>query len=510
MSSDLRDLIRNDLDRIPLPPDERWTMPRARRPFVGAGVAAVVIALIVIGSVGGGQALQALRDRIESDRIAGGVVVPGDDYVYVSDGGPTPFGGNPTPGMQTVTMPAGQSVGRFIGESYVGSPYEGGLMSIRGDRAYLPVATSTVRSDEYEVYLQEIDLSRGLAQRRIPLGITFAPLGLQAQLPGTPAFPAATAVSSDGASIWLVRDTNDSGRVTLVDRFDGQTLSPLAHIVLSSTGPGAVRSHVVALGADRVAIVREHFESQSRGAVDWYFLDAQLRVIASYADDSEHRLPASGACSTEVQKDPVSAGWLILCSDPSLSSDGALLFLDPSTFAISAAVTLPRERGFALGMTTTTDGTIYVLSNRPVVARIDARTRRPIDARPVTEARTWLDRFPPSAAAAKTPGGPIVVFSTNGRYAYVANSPDLWWGAIATIDLREGKVIAHTTAFGAITAVGLSPGGERLYAMSIDGEGKHRIVLLEPDNLRFVVQSAPLTNDPFAILAVRRQTPAGQ
>jgi len=487
-------------------------MPRTRRRgFIGAAVATIVVVLVVVASLGGGQALQALRDRIESERAAGGVVVPGDDYVYVSDGGPTSLSGTPTQAVQVIAMPLGPSVARFIGNSYVGTPYEGGAMNIRGDRAFLPVAASTAGSaDDYETYLQEIDLSRGLRLRRIATGIVSIPRALQAEVPGTPVFPAATAISSDGTNIWLVRDTADHGRVTVVDRFDGQTLSPLGHVVLSSTGPGAVRSQVVALGADRLAVIREHFESQSRGAVDWYFLDAQLDVIASYADDSEHRLPASGACSPDVQRDPVSAGWLVLCSDPSLSGDGALLFLDSNSFAVTAAVALPRERGFALGMAAANDGTVYVLSNRPVVARIDARTHRTIDARPVTEARSWLEELLPSVVAAKSSGGPIVVFSPDGRYAYVASAPDLWWGSLATIDMRDGKVIAHTTAFGTITAVGLSPGGERLYALAVDGEGVRRIVLLEPDNLRSAGQSAPLANDPFGIVAVRRQTPAGQ
>jgi len=31
MSSDFRELIRSDLERIPLPPEERWTDPRAHR-----------------------------------------------------------------------------------------------------------------------------------------------------------------------------------------------------------------------------------------------------------------------------------------------------------------------------------------------------------------------------------------------------------------------------------------------------------------------------------------------
>ncbi|HYV21500.1 MAG TPA: hypothetical protein VEN31_02500 [Candidatus Bathyarchaeia archaeon] len=506
MSSDLRDLIRSDLELIPLPPNERWTTPRARgRGFMSAGVIAIVLALVVVGSLGGGQALQALRDQIERNRSAGGgAVVPGDDYVFVSDGGPSQPGASLTQGVQVIAMPLGQSIRRFVGNTYVGSPYEGGLMAIRGDRAFLPVAIATDRVGEYEIYLQEIDLNRGLALRRVPLGFEFIPDGIQAELPGTPAFPAATAVSSDGTSIWLVRDTNNRGQVTVVDRFDGQTLSPLAHIVLSTTGPGAVRSHVVALGADRLAVVREHFESQNRGAVDWYFLDPQLEVIASYADDSGHRLPAGGECSADVQRSPANAEWLVLCSDSSLSGDGALVFLDPNTFTISATVSLPRERGFAIGMASATDGTVYVLSDRPVVARIDARTHRSIDARVVTQARSWFDQLLPQAAAAKTPGGPSVVFSPDGRYAYLAG------GSVARIDMRDARVIAHTTSFGSITAVGLSPGGERLYALAIDGDGVHRIVLIEPDNLRFVSQSAPLVNDPSGILAVRRQIPAGQ
>src|SRR5207247_2313370 len=205
--------------------------------------------------------------------------------------------------------------------------------------------------------------SRGVAGRRIATGTVSIPSALQAELPGTPVFPAGTAVSSNGTSIWLVRDTGDHGRTTVVDRFDGQTLSPLAHIVLSSTGPGVVRSRVVALSPDRVAIVREHFESLILGAADWYFLDPQLEVIASYADDSGHRLPAGGECSADVQRSPANAEWLVLCSDSSLSGDGALVFLDPNTFTISATVSLPRERGFAIGMASATDGTVYVRSH---------------------------------------------------------------------------------------------------------------------------------------------------
>jgi DNA-binding beta-propeller fold protein YncE len=508
MSSDFQDLIQSDLERIPLPPEDRWTMPRARRGrVVSAAVVAIVVALVVVGSLGAGQALRAIRDRIDSDRAAVGALVPGDDYL--TDGAPTPLGSSsPMQAIDIVAMPAGQLVGRFVGDTYVGTAYEGGLMSISGDRAFLPVARSTgVPSEDYETYLQEIDLRRGIPLRRIATGIVPVPHAFQAEVPGTPIFPAATATSSDGSSVWLVRDTGEHGLVTLVDRFDGQTLAPLAHLVLSSSGPGAVRSRVVALGPDRLAVVRDHFDSLNRVAADWYFLDAQLRVIASYADDSEHRLPAGGQCS--VQANPASAGWLVLCSDSSLFSDGALLFLDPGTLAVNAAVTLPRERGFALGMTFTTDGTIYVLSDRPVVTRIDARRQQMIDARPVTEARSWIDQLLPPVVAAKNPGGPSVAFSPDGRYAYVASPSEAWWGSLATIDMRDAKVVAHTTAFGAVAAVGLSPGGERLYALAIDSQGVRRVVLLAPATLRLAGQSVPLANDPFAIIAVRRQTPSG-
>jgi hypothetical protein len=116
----------------------------------------------------------------------------------------------------------------------------------------------------------------------------------------------------------------------------------------------------------------------------------------------------------------------------------------------------------------------------------------------------------PAVVEAKYPGGPSLAFSPDGRYAYIAGPPDQWWGSLATIDMRDAKVVAHSSAFGAITAVGLSTGGERLYALAVDGEGVQRIVLLAPDTLRFVGQSAPLASDPSGIVAVRRQTPAGQ
>src|SRR2546428_10829058 len=107
MSSDLQNLIQSDLERIPLPPEERWTMPRARRGrVVSAAVVAILVALVIVGSLGAGQVLRAVRDRIDSDRAAAGGVVPGDGFVYVRDGAPAALGGGAgARGLPVVPMP---------------------------------------------------------------------------------------------------------------------------------------------------------------------------------------------------------------------------------------------------------------------------------------------------------------------------------------------------------------------------------------------------------------------
>ena len=88
MSSDLHDLFRSDLERIPLPPSAEWARARVRRRSRTwtASIAVALVVLMVVGSIGAGQALRAVRDWVETQRVASGLVA-GNDYVYLSDGG---------------------------------------------------------------------------------------------------------------------------------------------------------------------------------------------------------------------------------------------------------------------------------------------------------------------------------------------------------------------------------------------------------------------------------------
>src|SRR5256712_5823458 len=207
-------------------------------------------------------------------------------------------------------------------------------------------------------------------------------------------------------------------------------------------------------------------------------------------------MPGGGFCSADVRPDPTAAdGWILLCSDPFLFQDGAVVFLSRDG-SIVAQTPLSRELGYALGMTMAADATVNVLTSRPVVARVDARTHGLIDARPVTETRSLLERLLPPAAAAKGPGGPGVVFSLDGRYAYLIADP------LAKIDLSTAKVVARASGIAAVGAIALSEDGERLYALVNDGQTR-TLALPDPRTLRPPSRSPPLPNNPYGIVVVR-------
>ena len=158
-------------------------------------------------------------------------------------------------------MPSGAVIGRFDAATYVDTPQEGGLMSVTGDIAALPVARPIAAgADQSETYLQVIDLRHGGALTRLATG-TFT-LPQPTDLPGASRFAAASATSADGQSVWLVRDTGDRGQVARVYRFDVNGLTgPVAHAVLTSTDNTTVRSRVIPLGADKLLVMREHYSS---------------------------------------------------------------------------------------------------------------------------------------------------------------------------------------------------------------------------------------------------------
>jgi hypothetical protein len=466
-----------------------------------------LVAVIVVGSLGAGQALRAVRDWVETQRVATGLVA-GNDYVYLSDGDTA------NQYIQIVAMPSGHSVGRLVGQTYVGTNTEGSLMRVSGDFAYLPVARSAgLPADELNTYLQQIDLRRGIPLGRIGLGFVNPPRAALTEPLTTPRFAAATATSADGKSVWLVRDTGERGLVASIDRFAAQTMSstPLAHAEIADVGAEAIRSTIVALDGGGAAVMRVHypadFQSGAYGA-DWVFLDEQLRVLATYRyDDQSGRLPALGFCSTDIRTDPGTGGWIVLCSDPFGGAGGAVVFFARDG-SISAQIPLQRELGYALGMTVGQDGIVSVVTARPLVARIDGRTHLLIDARPVTENRSLLDDLLPPVAAAKGPSGATVVFSADGRYAYVIASPDDWWGSLAKIDLISAKVVARTSAVRYLGGLGISEDGKRLYALAIDYEsGARTLALFDPETLRLASQSGTLPNEPSAIIAIRTPLP---
>lgn len=502
MSSDLRDVVRRDLDRIPLPPAAEWTV-RRRRTSARSGLRLVLTAgavvLIVIGSLVGGQVVRALRDRIESDRAASGSgLIPGSDLVYLADGELS------APYIQTIAMPKGESVGRIAGATYVGSPYEGNFTNMSGPYAYVPVGPPETPG----AYLQMLDLNRGVPLTRIDIGTVALSRPLQTAVPGTPAFAAATATSVDGSILWLVVDGGDRGESATLSRFNvrGLSSSQLARTTTTlsqQVDSGGVRSRLIALGNERVALIREHYVGGNRLSSDWYVIDSQLKIVASYAGDDAHRLPNEGACS-DIEPDPTGSGWILLCSDYSHSRGTALVFLDAASFAVTSTLPLDRDLGFALGMAVSPDDQIAVVTDRPLVIRVDAAKRTLTDARPVRQRQSWLDQLLPVPALAKSTGGRSVLFSPDARYAYVAAPADRWWGPLSTIDLSTAMVIATNTQIGFVMGLGLSTDGGRLYALASDAQGQRSLVLLAPNTLAIAGRSgvAGLPYAPFGIIAV--------
>ncbi|TME62085.1 MAG: hypothetical protein E6I51_07715, partial [Chloroflexi bacterium] len=115
MSSEFRDGFRRDLDEIPLPPAADWTRPRApaRSRGFGAAVAVLVALVVVLGSLGAGQLVRAIRAAIESQRAASSGFVRGDDLVYLAEGDPA------TQTMMVILpMPGGTDFRLLAGDTY--------------------------------------------------------------------------------------------------------------------------------------------------------------------------------------------------------------------------------------------------------------------------------------------------------------------------------------------------------------------------------------------------------
>lgn len=502
MSSELHEIFRRDLDRIPLRPEAEWLprlpadrAPGRRRrwsPLRSAGRAALV-ALLVVASLAGGILLAEFRREAATnvaspsgDRPA---FIAGRDLVHLGDGE------EGSRGLLMVEMPEGRVVGRHAGETYVGTGVIGSPIVTGRDFAFLPIITS--RPGEAELSLRGIDLRTGAQMTVIDAGSR--PFAASQQ--GEPVYRAAytatphvEALPADGgSSVLVVRDTGTDSAVTLLERYDARSGARLG--ARQWVAPEAiVRARLVPIDETRVAVVRNFFAGPSSNFVpdqQWHFVDAELNEISTVTVDA-----GTGVCG-QVLAVPATREWVMVCFDPSGSAPSRLLFLDES-FRETARLDLDRRFGSAGRATVMEDGTIAAVTGVRVV-RIDPRTHSLIDRRLIVDRRaSLLDLLSRSVALAKGFAGPGTAFSSDGNFAYISWSSPGCTRCVSLIDFREAAVVAQSTYSGQIL---LSPDGGRLYVLTESGPSA-RLVLLDPGTLREVAASEPLSSAPFSPIAV--------
>ncbi len=522
MSSDLRDVFKRDLNEIPVPPADEWVRPvkhRQRRAVphvVRWAVTAIVILTIVVASLGAGQLLVAIRERLAGVPSSATSGLPafraGDDYVYVGEADLA------RGGVQVVEMPAGSLARRLVGRGVVGSHIDRYATRAGPDTVLL----QTFRDSGFADGVAETFLEAVVLHSDVPaFGIV---AGAVATTPSAP--PGAVriagfhvgeaALSVDGRRAYLVRDEGPTGAVTRLTVYDAQydpaTNAPAStngKILATRTwsGPNAswdrTWARIVPLDASRVALVRQRVAGPdllgraTRLGQAWYFLDADLKEISTF------EVAPGLTCSFDLIRVP-NDEWAMICGDWSGGAQTwSVGFLRGNDFHIVADVAVARELGFPLGGTVAPDGMLRIITNRPAVVSIDTRTHELVGKRPVTEGHSFLDGFAPAVAAAKDNGSPTVQFSPDGRFAYLLADRSLWWGGIALIDLEKATVVTHTTAVGDASALRLSANGDRLYALVVVPQQELSVlVLLDPGTLKEVARSVALSNGPLTIITV--------
>lgn len=501
MSSELHEIFRRDLDRIPLRPEAEWTpRPLERATRLGQRVSglrmaarAFLIALLVITSTGAGVLLAELRRSatdVASPSTDRPSFIPGRDLVHLADGE------EGSRGLVMVEMPEGRVTARLGGEAYVGSRYVGSPILTGRDLAFLPIIRRPDRGQVPGVSLRGVDLRTGVPTTLIDAGSMPFVAGERQQQVITGPNHLDLALSADGSSVFLVRDTGTDGLVTVLERYDSRSGARLATQEWTTSGREVlVWARLVPLDGGRMAVVRHLMAGNSYMQQEWHFVDADLKEISSLTIDVASQF---GACALDVLPVVATREWLIVCSDPGGFVATQLLFLD-ERFRETARVELSRELGFAAAAVVMGDGSIAVLTQRPLVARVDPRAHAVIDKRPVVAERTsLLDLLSSPVAAAKEFGGRSIVFSPDGNFAYLARSSAGWIDDLALIDLRQATVVAQSAHAGPIL---LSPDGGRLYVLS-GADPAPRLILLDPGTLREVAKSEPLSSGPFSLIAV--------
>jgi WD40 repeat protein len=518
MSSDLRDLFKRDLNEIPVPEPGAWTAEVRRRreaPRVARWlVVGVVIVAVVVASLGAGQFLVAIRERLAGSSAATSALPAfraGNDLLYLAESDLA------RGGTQIVDMPGGSLITRFSGRGVVGSYIDRFVMRTGPDIALLATVQDGARPEAANTYLQAVVLHTGVPTFRIDTGgVATGPTVPPGAVQIAGFHVGEVALSSDGSRAYFVRDEGPTGATTRLiaydARHDANTNAPTAtngNIIATRTwsGPDAswarTWARVLVLDAGHVALVRQRVQGAdllgraTRIGQEWHFLDADLNEIASYT------VAASGGCSFDLIRVPNDA-WAMICADQSgAAQTWSVRFLRAADFAVIADVAVARELGSPLGGAVAADGTLRILTNRPAVVSINTRTHQVIGKEPVTERHSLLELFTASVAFGKDEGSPGLQFSPDGRFAYLTSDRSLWWGGIALIDLEKATLVTHTTAVGSAYALRLSPNGDRLYALVVGWqEGTSDLVLLDPGTLAEVARSVTLSNGPSVIIAV--------
>ncbi|MGH2377109.1 MAG: YncE family protein [Candidatus Limnocylindria bacterium] len=497
MSSELHKAFRADLDQIPLRPEDEWvpsiSPPRApasrRQVSRGLVPGGLLVVLLVIASVVAGLVLsdvrRALRTDVASPSADAPAVIEGRDLVHLAEGE------EGSRALVSVAMPDGRVTGRLPGEAYIGPQYAGSPIVTGRELAFVPTVGPPLT-------LRGVDLRTGSPATEIeaePLGLGTAESRCGA---GTGPEPFDVATSQNGSSVFLVRNAGTNGTVTVLERYDARSGAVLARREWRTTAAEVqVRTRLVPFDDEHIAVVRELMSGCAPIQPiqqEWRFLASDLAEIGSVTIDVRER----DTCRLELIPVTSTREWLLVCSDPFGFVPTRLVFLDQG-FREKARVELSRQLGLALGAVLMSDGNVAVITERPLVVRVDPRTYEVIDKRPVVGGRSsLLDLVAPPVAAAKEIGGRSIAFSPDGNFVYLPRASAAWIDGVALIDLRDAAVVAQSDRSGRIA---LSSDGGRLYVLSGSGPAT-RLILLDPGTLREIATSEPLTSGPFSIVAV--------
>lgn len=508
MSSDLHEVFRRDLDTIPLRPEADWIpsgpklSARAGRRGSSLGLiprGSLVVFLVIASVVAGAllsDLLRALRAEVASPSADAPAFIEGRDLVHLAEISNVEAGDS---GLVTVAMPEGQVSSRLAGETYIGSRYAGSTITSGRELAFMPVVRRSDRGIPTGISLRAVDLRTGAPGIEIDVEApSFEAEGQEcAQLTAGPQhFDVAT--SEDGSTVFYVRDSGKNGTTTVLERYDARTGVQLARQEWhTAVEEGLVWTRLVPLDNERVAVVRHVVVGCGFLRQDWSFLDPQLNEIGAMSVDAKVQLDR---CALEVLHVASTREWLLICSDPGRFVSSELVFLD-NEFRQKHRQELDRQLGLPKGAVVMSDGSIGVLTDRPLVVQIDARTHQVIDRKPVVDQRSaLLDFLPQGTAAAKMIGGGAVAFSRDGNFAYMgwsSWSPSACVACVSLIDLRTGTVVAQSAHSGQIA---LSPDGGRLYVLSESGDTRLR--LLDPGTLRVIAESGPLAQAPLLFVAI--------